>query len=90
MNEGKPNYEQLQLPDGGFGDFNNGYCIKNIKNDCILYTNNAGAIYIPGIYASSLVGEYLFDKTSKNTTFIIKDQFNKAITTLILKIKQTQ
>jgi hypothetical protein len=40
MNDGKPNYEQLQLPDGQFGDFNNGYCIKNNKNDCILYTND--------------------------------------------------
>ncbi|MEI6118592.1 MAG: hypothetical protein WCP92_05200 [bacterium] len=40
MNAGKPNYEQLQLSEG-FGDFSNGYCIKNSKNDCILYTNNA-------------------------------------------------
>ena len=41
MNEGKPNYEQLLLQDQQFGDFNNGYCIKNIKNECILYANNA-------------------------------------------------
>jgi len=83
-------YEQLQLPDGGFGDFNNGYCIKNNKNDCILYTNNIGAIYVPGIYASSLAGTYQFDKTNKNTTFIIKDQSNKNIVTLTLKIKATK
>lgn len=38
--QGKPDYEQLQLPDGQFGDFNNGYCIKNSKNDCIVYTNS--------------------------------------------------
>lgn len=89
MNDGKPNYEMLQLPDGGFGDFNNGYCIKNIRNDCILYTNSIGAIYIPGVYASSLVGEYAFDETKKTTTFIVKDQSNKPITTLILKIRST-
>lgn len=41
MNEGKPNYEQLLLQDQIFGAFNNGYCIKNNINDCILYTNNA-------------------------------------------------
>ena len=41
MNEGKPNYEQLLLQDQQFGDFNKGYCIKNIKNECILYANNA-------------------------------------------------
>ena len=41
MNEGKPNYEQLLLQDQQFGNFNNGYCIKNIKNECILYANNA-------------------------------------------------
>lgn len=87
MDTGKPEYEQLQLPDGQFGDFSNGYCIKNIKNDCILYTNNVGAIYIPGIYANSLVGEYIFDTISKNTKFIIKDQSDKAITTLTLQIK---
>jgi hypothetical protein len=83
-------YEQLQLPDGGFGDFNNGYCIKNSKNDCVLYTNTIGAIYIPGIYASSLAGAYQFDKTNKTTTFIIKDQSNKNIVTLTLKIKATK
>jgi len=38
------------------------------------------------MYASSLVGEYVFDKINKNTTFVIKDQ-NKAIATLTLKIK---
>ena len=90
MNANKPEYEQIQLPDGQFGDFNNGYCIKNSNNDCIFYTNNAGAIYIPGIYASSLMGEYLFNTTTKNTTFIVKDQSNKAIATLTLKIKASK
>ena len=89
MNEGKPDYEQVLLQDEHFGDFNNGYCIKNIKNDCILYTNNAWAIYIPGIYASSLVWEYTFDKIENNTKFIIKDQSGKAIVTLTLKYKPT-
>jgi hypothetical protein len=87
MNEGKPNYEQLLLQDQIFGAFNNGYCIKNNKNDCIVYTNNAWAIYIPGVYANSLVGEYIFDKINKNTKFIVKDQANKAISTITLKIK---
>jgi len=41
MNEGKPNYEQIVLSDGQFGDFNGGYCIKNNKNDCVVYTNQA-------------------------------------------------
>lgn len=90
MDQGKPDYEQILLSDGQFGDFNNGYCIKNMKNDCILYTNAAGAIYIPGIYASSLAGEYIFDKASKKTTFVIKDQSNKAITTLTVQIKETK
>jgi len=40
MNEGKPNYEQILLQDQQFGEFNNGYCIKNNKNDCVLYTND--------------------------------------------------
>jgi len=90
MNVSKVNYELLQLLGGNFGDFNNGYCIKNSKNDCILYTNNVGAIYIPGLYASSLAGEYRFDKTTNNTTFIVKDQSNKAIATLTLKIKTSK
>jgi hypothetical protein len=34
-----------------------------------------------------LVGEYIFDKTSKNTTLVVKDQNNKPITTLTVKIK---
>lgn len=89
MNQGKPNYEQIQL-DENFGDFSNGYCIKNSKNDCILYTNNVWAIYIPGIYASSLVGEYKFDTTSKKTFFIIKDQSNNKITTLTVQIRAAQ
>ena len=46
MNQEQTNYEQMQLTEGEFGEFNNGYCIKN-NNNCILYTNNAGAIYIP-------------------------------------------
>ena len=87
MNQSKPSYELIKLTEGQFGDFDNGYCLKNSKNDCILYTNNAGAIYIPGIYASSLAGEYLFDTTTKTTTYIIKDQSNKAITTLLLQLK---
>jgi len=90
MNEGKPNYEQLLLQDQQFGDFNNGYCIKNIKNECILYANNAWAIYIPGIYASSLFWEYAFDKVDNNTKFIIKDQSGKAIVTLTLKYKASK
>ncbi len=87
MNSGKPEYEQLKLPDWWFWDFNNWYCIKNIKNDCILYTNTAGAIYIPGMYASSLLGEYLFDTKNNTTKFIIKDQSNTKITTLTLQTK---
>lgn len=87
MNQSKPNYELLKLSEGQFGDFDNGYCLKNSKNDCILYTNNAGAIYIPGIYASSLIGEYLFDKETKTTSYIIKDQSNTPITTLLLNMK---
>jgi hypothetical protein len=89
MNEGKPNYEQLQLSEW-FGDFSNGYCVKNLKNDCILYTNKAWAIYIPGIYASSLVGEYVFDGTWGNTSFIVKDQSNKPIVTLQVQIKASK
>lgn len=42
MAQNTPTYQQIQLPDSGFGTFNNGYCIKNTKNDCILYTNNQG------------------------------------------------
>ena len=90
MNQGTPNYEKIQLINGQFGDFNNGYCIKNSQNECILYTNNVWAIYIPGSYASSLVGEYIFDTTSKMTNFILKDQSNKAIVTLTLQIKPSK
>ncbi len=90
MNEGKPNYEQLHLINGNFGDFNGGYCIKNIKNDCILYTNDAWAIYVPGVYANSLLGEYVFDTTSKQVKFIVQDQAKKAITTLTLQIKASK
>lgn len=87
MNQGKPNYEQLLLQNQQFGDFNNGYCIKNNKNDCIIYTNNAGAIYIPGIYANSLIGEYMFDTAQKKAKYIIKDQANKTISTMTLQVK---
>lgn len=90
MNQNKPDYEKIQLINGDFGDFNNGYCIKNNKNDCIIYTNTAGAIYIPGIYASTLIGEYVFDTTDNKTKFIIKDETNKAIATLTLQIKENQ
>lgn len=88
MNQSKPNYEQLHLTEWSFGDFNNGYCIKNNKNDCILYTNNAGAIYIPGTYANALLGEYNFDTTNKKVNFIVKDEANTAITTLTLQVKE--
>lgn len=90
MHENKPNYEQIQLPDGQFGDFSNGYCIKNRSNDCIIYTNSVGAIYIPGIYASSLLGEYSFDTKNKQTSFIVKDQSNKPITTITVEIRATK
>lgn len=87
MHQNKPNYESLLLQGDQFGQFTNGYCIQNNKNDCIFYTNNAGAMYIPGIYASSLAGEYRFDTTKKVATYIIKDQSNNPIATLVLKIK---
>ncbi len=87
LHQGKPEYEILQLKDKEFGDFTNGYCIKNKANECIIYTNNKGAIYIPGIYTSSLKGEYIFDKPTEKTTLVIKDQSNKAIATLVLQIK---
>ncbi|MEI6672333.1 MAG: hypothetical protein WCL02_03005 [bacterium] len=90
MNQDAPTYEQLHLTQGNFGEFNDGYCIKNDKNDCIIYTNNAGAIYIPGVYASSLIGEYSFDTSNKKVNFIVKDQSNKAITTLTLQIKPSK
>lgn len=89
MNQSKPSYEQLQL-NGQFGDFSNGYCIKNSQNDCILYTNSVWAIYIPWIYASSLMGEYKFDTASKKTIFVVKDQSNTAITTLTLQIRASK
>jgi hypothetical protein len=85
-----PYYEQIHLTEGDFGDFDNGYCIKNINNECILYTNNAWAIYIPGEYASSLAGEYLFDTTIQKPKFIIKDQSGNSITTLILQFRASQ
>jgi len=90
MNEGKPNYELLRLTQGQFGDFDGGYCVKNNKNDCILYTSNVGSIYIPGIYASALAGEYIFDATSKKASFIVKDQSNKAIVTLTVQIRENK
>jgi hypothetical protein len=39
------------------------------------------------MYASSLMGEYLFDATSKKPKYIVKDQSNATITTLLLDIK---
>lgn len=90
MNQGEPNYQELHLTDGQFGNFNGGYCIKNNKDDCILYTNSVWAIYIPWIYASSLGGEYMFDTTGQKAEFIFKDQSNSAITTLTLQIKASK
>ena len=90
MNQGEPNYQELHLTDGQFGNFNGGYCIKNNKDDCIIYTNSVWAIYIPGIYASSLGGEYIFDTTKQKAEFIVKDQVNSAITTLTLQIKASK
>lgn len=90
MHEETLGYEKIQLPDGQFGDFSNGYCIKNSNNECIVYTNTVGAIYIPGIYANSLLGEYKFDGINKQTQFIIKDQTNRPITTLTLQIRPSR
>lgn len=84
------NYQKVQLPDGQFGDFSNGYCIMNMQHECILYTNNAGAMYIPWTYATSLIGEYAFDKTNKNVTFTIKEQSGTTIAKIILKVKSTE
>jgi hypothetical protein len=88
MNETNTNYQLIHLPNWDFWDFNNGYCIKNAQNDCVTYTNQAGAIYIPGVYAYTLIGEYQFDTTKKQTKFLIKDQSNIPISTLIIKTKK--
>jgi len=83
-------YEQIVLEWDNFGIFNGGYCIKNIKNDCITYTNKGWSIYIPGIYASSLRGTYKFDTENKKTTFTIKEQSGNDIASFTLKIKATE
>lgn len=83
-------YEQIQLPNSGFGTFNNGYCIKNTKNDCILYTNNQGGIYIPGTYATNLEGNYMYDTETHTTSFLIKDQDETEIVTITFSIKPTK
>lgn len=90
MDQGEPQYEQLLLQDQQFGVFNGGYCIKNSKNDCILYTSTKGSIYIPGVYASALAGAYAFDKDSGKTTFTIKDQSDMPIVTITIKVKPTE
>lgn len=84
------NYQQIALWQGQFWDFDGGYCIKNLNNDCVLYTNPQGAIYIPGIYANSLIGAYTFDKQNKNITFIIKDQSDNPIADIFVQIKQNK
>ncbi len=90
MAQNTPTYQQIQLPDSGFGTFNNGYCIKNTKNDCILYTNNQGWIYIPGTYATSLEGNYMYDTETHTTSFLVKDQDGTEIVTITFSIKPTK
>lgn len=87
LHTGKPYYEKVLLNDKQFGSFADGYCIKNQKNECILYTNTQGAIYIPGTYAYQLFGSYIFDKKSQQPQFIINDQNGTPIITLTLQIQ---
>lgn len=39
LHTGKPYYEKVLLNDKNFGAFADGYCIKNQKSECIIYTN---------------------------------------------------
>jgi hypothetical protein len=71
-----------------FGDFNGGYCIQNSSDDCIIYTNQAGTIYIPEDYTNLLVGEYGFDDTNEETIFTIKEETGVPIVTITVKIQK--
>jgi len=87
LNQGKPNYEIINLTQKNFGNFQWWSCIKNIDNECMTYINSLWDVYMPGIYASSLLGEYKFDQQTKNVQYIIKDQSGKNIATISVKIK---
>lgn len=85
MHQGKPKYEIIQLKDKSFQAFTEGYCIKNQQNECIIYISPTGKIYVPGIYASTLQGNYGFNTSLQTIQYIIQDENAQDIATIDIK-----
>ena len=85
MLQGKPNYEVIQLKDKSFQEFDGGYCIKNQQNECIIYISETGKLYVPGIYASILQGNYSYNTQLQAVQYTIQDEKNQDIATIEIK-----
>lgn len=80
-----PNYEVIQLKDKSFQEFAWWYCIKNQQNECIIYIAETGKIYIPGIYAATLQGNYSYNPELKTIQYTIQDEKAQNIATIDIK-----
>lgn len=87
MKQGKPTYQVISLSQSQFGDFQDGSCIQNANQECILYVNALGKMYIPNVYNSILGGIYSFDSKNKTIIYTITDEKGKAIANISLQMK---
>ena len=94
MLQGTPNYEKTQLDGTTFWIFNNGYCIKEQNNNCIIFVGPEWQVYIPTPYNISLEGAYSFDPINGDILYVFNEpnnqsnnQSNNQIATLHLKFK---
>lgn len=69
----EPFYTKLDLTQDMFGAFVGGTCIQALDKECIMYISPIWQIYLPKQFASSLLGEYRFDKTTRSVIYVIKD-----------------
>jgi len=87
MLQGKSAYQVKALDQSQFGTFQGGSCIQNSNNECIIYINDMGKIYVPHVYSSILGGSYSFDGKTKSIVYTISDENNRAIARIAVQMK---
>ena len=85
--QSKPYYDLIKLYGKSFGVFDNGYCLKNMNQDCVMYISLSGQIYSPSVYSSEFVWDYKFNYTWEYVNYYMRDKFGNWLIDMNIKIK---
>lgn len=77
-------YRTIPLDSPYFWDFYGGSCIATQDNDCILYVNLKGSIYVPPLYRDSVTADYGFTESTETVDYQIRHN-NTSVGTIKLK-----